>query len=157
MGTGDVPRRLKLDAWHRVIVVKVPYQWTSAGIGIATAVIIFYLVRRDRMQVRYALWWLLVAAGAALFGVFPQWVNTLGILLGIHYPPILLVILALSLLFIKSLTQDIDRCRREQNMRRLAQRIALLEGRLEEMAGRADSASSVDDPENTPNLGSEGS
>ena len=123
--------------------MKVPYQWTSAGIGLGTAIIIFYLVRRDRMQVRYALWWLLVAAGAAVFGIFPQWVNTLGRFLGIHYPPILVVTIALCLLFVKSLTQDIDRCRREQNMRRLAQRIALLEGRLEDLTKRVTPPSAV--------------
>ncbi len=53
--------------------------------------------------------------------------------LGVHYPPVLVLVAATALLFVKSLTQDMDRCRREQNMRRLAQRLAMLEARLEAM------------------------
>lgn len=102
-------------------------QWTVALIGIFLAFSILFLLRRDRLQVRYALWWLFVAFGGLFFGFFPRVLDDLGALLGIHYPPILLVIISLVLLFVKSLSQDLDRCRREQNMRRLAQRIAILE------------------------------
>lgn len=105
-------------------------QWTTAAIAITLALSIFFLIRRDRMQVRYALWWLFVALSALFFGLFPRVLDRLGAWLGIHYPPILLVIISLSLLFVKSLSQDLDRCRREQNMRRLAQRIAMLEAAL---------------------------
>ncbi len=105
-------------------------QWTAATIGVILAVSILVLLRRDRMQVHYALWWFCVAAGALFFGLFPRVLDVLGSFLGIHYPPILLVVISLALLFIKSLTQDLDRCRREQNMRRLAQRLAILEGAL---------------------------
>lgn len=126
--------------------MKVSYQWTSAGIGLLTAIGILYLVRRDRMQVRYALWWLVVACAAALLGIFPHWIDSVGKLLGVHYPPILVVLIAVALLFIKSLTQDMDRCRREQNMRRLAQRIALLEGRLENQFGPPVDRNSAGEP-----------
>ncbi|MEJ5365532.1 MAG: DUF2304 domain-containing protein [Desulfosoma sp.] len=112
--------------------MKLSPHWTSAVIGTLLCVAILYLVRRDRMQVRYALWWIAVASGAFVLGVFPKIVDKVGKALGVHYPPILAIIFALALLFIKSLTQDLDRCRREQNMRRLAQRLAILEARLEE-------------------------
>ncbi|WP_448383453.1 DUF2304 domain-containing protein [Desulfosoma sp.] len=107
-----------------------PAQWTSAIIGIGLALTILVLVRRDRLQVHYALWWFFVAAAALFFGFFPRVLDRFGALLGIHYPPILLVIISLGLLFIKSLTQDLDRCRREQNLRRLAQKVAMLEATL---------------------------
>lgn len=115
--------------------MKLSPHWTSAAIGTLLCLAILYLVRRDRMQVRYALWWFAVAGGAFILGVFPGLVDKLGKALGIHYPPILAVIVALALLLIKSLTQDLDRCRREQNMRRLAQRLAMLEARLEARQG----------------------
>jgi len=109
-----------------------PAQWTVAIIGIGLALVILVLVRRDRLQVHYALWWFFVAAAALFFGFFPRILDGLGAFLGIHYPPIFLVIISLALLFIKSLTQDLDRCRREQNMRRLAQKVAMLEATLEQ-------------------------
>ncbi len=108
-------------------------QWVSAVIGILVCVIILYLLRRDRMQVRYALWWFCVAAAAFFLGVFPGIMDNVGRVLGVHYPPVLVLVVATALLFVKSLTQDMDRCRREQNMRRLAQRLAMLEARLEAM------------------------
>lgn len=105
-------------------------QWTTAIIGVCLALVIFLLVRRDRLQVHYALWWLCVAIGALVLGFFPRILDRVGALLSIHYPPILLVIISLALLFIKSLTQDLDRCRREQQLRRLIQRVAILEARV---------------------------
>ncbi|MEJ5347115.1 MAG: DUF2304 domain-containing protein [Desulfosoma sp.] len=108
-------------------------QWVSSVIGILVCVIILSLLRRDRLQVRYALWWLSVAAAAFLLGMFPWIMDDVGRLLGVHYPPVLVLVAATALLFLKSLTQDMDRCRREQNMRRLAQRLAILEARLEAM------------------------
>ncbi len=108
-----------------------PAQWTSATIGVVLALTILLLVRRDRLQIHYALWWMSVAAGAFILGLFPKILDKIGSFLGIHYPPILLVIISLALLLIKSLTQDLDRCRREQRLRRLIQRVAILEARLE--------------------------
>lgn len=106
-------------------------QWTSAIIGVSLALSILLLVRRDRLQIHYALWWLSVAVGALILGFFPKILDKIGNFLGIHYPPILLVIISLALLFVKSLTQDLDRCRREQQLRRLIQRVAILEAGLE--------------------------
>lgn len=108
--------------------MKLPYQWTSAAIGMILAAGILFLVRRDRMQVRHALWWLTVAASTLFLGLFPRLVDKVGKILGIHYPPILLVVVSIGLLLIKLLTQDIDRSRQERKIRRLAQRLAILEG-----------------------------
>jgi hypothetical protein len=108
--------------------MKLPYQWTSAAIGMILAAGILFLVRRDRMQVRHALWWLTVAASTLVLGLFPRLVDKVGKILGIHYPPILLVVVSIGLLLIKLLTQDIDRSRQERKIRRLAQRLAILEG-----------------------------
>ena len=113
------------------LLMSTPAQWTIAIIGIGLALTILVLVRRDRLQVHYALWWFFVATAALFFSFFPRVLDDLGAFLGIHYPPILLVIISLALLFIKSLTQDLDRCRREQNMRRLAQKVAMLEATVE--------------------------
>jgi len=127
--------------------------WTSAAIGSALCVAILYLVRRDRMQVRYALWWLTVAWAALVIGIFPRLVDIVGRALNIHYPPILVLLTAMALLFIKSLTQDIDRCRREQDMRRLAQRLAMLEARLEHMehlAGKCHSSKTPNAADHEP-------
>ncbi|MGF1526800.1 MAG: DUF2304 domain-containing protein [Candidatus Competibacterales bacterium] len=109
----------------------ISYQLTSAVIGLAVAGGILYLVRRDHMYGRYALWWLAGAALVVVVGAFPALVDYIASLAGVSYPPILAVTLALGLGLIKMLTMDLARSRQERALRRLAQRLAILEARLE--------------------------
>lgn len=104
------------------------YQWTSAGLGIVIACTIIYMVRHDYLRTGYALWWVSTALAIIVFALRPQLVDAIGARLGIAYPPVLLIIVGLGLLLIKVLTMDIDRSRQERKLRRLVQKIALLEG-----------------------------
>lgn len=103
------------------------YQITSALLGLTIAFGILFLVRRDHLHGTYAVWWLGVAVIAMLLGLFPQITNWLAIRTGIGYPPILAIVLGFGLLLIKMLTMDLERSRQERQIRRLAQRLALLE------------------------------
>ena len=93
------------------------------------AIAILFLVRRGHLHGPFATWWLLVAAIALLAGLFPSVVDAVARLVGISYPPILAIILALAMILIKMLTMDLARSRQERMIRRLAQRLAILEGR----------------------------
>ena len=103
------------------------YQLTSMAIGIAVALIILFLVRRDRLHGPYAIWWIGVATTVALLGFFPRLFDWLATQLGISYPPILAIVLGFGLLLLKILTMDLERSRQERLIRRLAQRLAMLE------------------------------
>ncbi len=109
----------------------IPYYWTSTALGLGIAFWIMFLVRRDHMQSRYALWWLVVAVVIVLLGAMPKVVDQVASRLGVHYPPIFLVILAIGMILIKMLTMDIERSRQERTIRKLVQKIALLEGEKE--------------------------
>ena len=52
---------------------------TSGIIGIATAVTIVVLVRRDHLHVKYGMWWFAAAAGFAMLGLFPSIVDFIGV------------------------------------------------------------------------------
>lgn len=108
----------------------IQYRTTSALVAVVIASIIVYLIRRDSLQVRFALWWLSTAAAVVLFGFFPNIIDYVGSRFGVHYPPVLLLILAIGFILIKLLRMDIDRSSRERRLRRLAQRLAILEGRV---------------------------
>ena len=103
------------------------YNIITAFIGLATGALILFLVRKDRLSVNYTLWWGLVAAGLVIAGLIPQLSDYMGKLLGIHYPPILFVIIAICLLFVKLLFMDIHRSKHETQIKILAQRLALYE------------------------------
>jgi hypothetical protein len=108
----------------------------SAVIGIALAGAILYLVRRDHLHGSYALWWLLVAAATLVVGVFPHLIDRLGEIIGIAYPPILAIILGMGLILIRMLLMDVDRSRQERTLRRLTQRLAILDQELSETRAR---------------------
>jgi hypothetical protein len=113
-------------------------QLTSAAIGILLAGAILYLVRRDHMHGTYALWWLAIAAAILVLGVFPPVIDWLGRVSGISYPPILPIIVGIGMILIRMLRMDIDRSRQERQVRRLAQKLAILEQEL--AAARRDAA-----------------
>jgi len=105
-------------------------------IGIATAITIVILIRRDHLHVRYGLWWTGAAIAFALLGLFPAFFDSIAKYLGVSYPPILALTLAVAILVIKILVMDIERSRNAIRMQRLIQRIGLLESDLREMQGK---------------------
>lgn len=106
----------------------IAYQVTAALIGLSIGGLILWLVRKNHLHGPYAIWWILVAVGVIALGLFPQVVNPVAKWLGVSYPPILAIVLALAALLVKVLTMDLERTRQEVMLRRLAQRLAILEG-----------------------------
>lgn len=105
-------------------------QITAALIGLALAGSILYLVRRDHLHGPYALWWLIVAAATLLLGFVPRTIDWLAHLTGIAYPPVLPLIIGVSLILLRLLQLDIERSRQERQIRRLNQKLAILEEEL---------------------------
>lgn len=108
-------------------------QITAAILGIGLAGAIFYLVRRDHLHGPFAAWWLIVAAATLVLGMFPAVVIWLGKLTGINYAPVLPIIIGLSMVLLRLLKLDIDRSRQERQMRRLTQKLAILEQEIEQL------------------------
>lgn len=109
----------------------IDYQWTSTFIGGLIAGLILFLVRRDHLHGPYAVWWLVVAATVVVLGAFPGLFDKVAPFFGVAYPPILAVVLGMGLLLLKVLTMDLERSRQERRLRRLVQRLAILEADLE--------------------------
>lgn len=102
-------------------------QITTTLLGIGLAALILYLIRRDHLYVMHGLFWALVAGAAAVLGAWPGLIDKLAGVWGISYPPALLLLLASIVLFIKSLHSDMVNTRIERDVRRLNQRLALLQ------------------------------
>ena len=110
-------------------------QITSAILGVALTGAILFLVRRDHLHGPYAIWWFGVAAATGVLGVFAGLVVWLGHATGIFYAPILPIIIGLSLVLIRLLKLDIDRSKQERRIRRLTQKLAILEQELVRLGG----------------------
>lgn len=106
---------------------------TALALGLGLALSILWLVRRDHLHGRYAVWWLALAAGALFLGAFPGVVDWIGVRMGVAYPPMLLAMVAIIAILLKLLGVDIDVTRRERRQRRLLQKVAILELELRQL------------------------
>jgi hypothetical protein len=120
-------------------------QITSAILGVGLAGAILFLVRRDHLHGPFAVWWFAVAAATFVLGVFPSVVTWLGHVTGIMYPPVLPIIIGLSLILIRLLKLDINRSQQERQLRRLTQKLAILEQELDRLGGRTKRAAGADE------------
>ncbi len=111
-------------------------QATTALMGIGLAVLILYLIRRDHLYLMHGLFWAVVAFCAAVLGAWPGLIDRLATFLGISYPPALLLLLANIVLIVKALHSDMVNTRIERDVRRLNQRLALLEADAEGLRER---------------------
>lgn len=107
----------------------IDYRWVSLVLGLLISGGVIYLIRRDRLHTRFADWWVAVAVAVAVIGAFPSIVDWMASRLGVHYPPILALVVGMGALLLKLLLMDIEHSRTELRLLRLTQRLALLEER----------------------------
>ncbi|MBL4679232.1 MAG: DUF2304 domain-containing protein [Pseudomonadales bacterium] len=110
-----------------------PINLVTGIAAILVVITITYLIRKDHLHVKYSVWWLLLTAPILVLGVFPEANDVVGAKLGISYPPILPVIVAILLLLIRSLTTDIELSKKSVRINRLVQRMAILEQELSDL------------------------
>ena len=110
-----------------------PLQLTTALLGLGLAAVILVLVRRDHLYILHGLFWVVVAGCAAVLGAWPGLIDRLALLLGISYPPALLLLGASIVLLVKALHADMLNTRIERDVRRLNQRLAILEADLAQL------------------------
>ncbi|TVR62026.1 MAG: DUF2304 domain-containing protein [Candidatus Competibacteraceae bacterium] len=124
----------------------ITYQVTSMVIGVTLAAAILFLVRRDHLHGPYAIWWIGAAVTVAVLGLFPRLFDVLALKLGVSYPPMLALVLGFALLLVKILTMDLERSRQERQIRRLAQRLAMLEAQAPAEAAHEDTVFGASKP-----------
>lgn len=102
-------------------------QITTSLLGIGLAVFILYLLRRDHLHLMHGLFWIGVAACAAILGLWPSVTDLFASAFGFAYPPALALLLGMLLLLIKALHTDIQSTQLKRELKRLNQRIAMIE------------------------------
>lgn len=100
---------------------------TTLIIGVILAFTIFFMVRRDHLHGPYAVWWLVIASLAVILAVFPVLIDKMALIAGFGYPPTLILVLAVCFMLLKLLSLDLQRTSQEKKIRRLTQKIAILE------------------------------
>jgi hypothetical protein len=95
-------------------------------------VVILELIRRRRLQERYAFLWLVTAVTMFVLALWRDALGELADLAGIAYPPSLLFVLAALFILAVLLHYSTVISRLSDQNKILAQRVALLESRLSE-------------------------
>jgi hypothetical protein len=103
------------------------YQLVVLLMGVGLAGGILYLVRRDHLYIREGVFWIAIALASLAFGSWPYLIDSLGAALEVAYPPTLLLLAAIIVLIMKALLGDIAMTKLRRDVRRLNQRIALME------------------------------
>jgi hypothetical protein len=108
-------------------------------------VIVFELVRRKRLSERYAILWLLAALTLFVLAVWKGLLTSLSQDVGISYPPSALFAVAIGLIAAILLHFSLAVSRLSDQNKILAQRLGLLQQRVEDGEG-VDLAQAVADP-----------
>lgn len=94
--------------------------------AVAILVVLFEMLRRQRLREKYALIWAVVAVGTVVLAVFPEVLTWAADLLGVQVPSNLLFFAASMLLLVMSVQLSYEIGRLEDRTRTLAEEVALL-------------------------------
>ncbi len=100
--------------------------WFTAILSSIFVIYVFLLVRKNLIYLSYVLFWLALCITVLILGFFPNFNIYLAQRLGIHYYPILPIILAILVIFWKLLKQDIELSDKEKKIKRMIQEIAII-------------------------------
>ena len=123
----------------------ITYKTFSLIAGLTVIIFLTILARKSKIHSSHFIWWSPIIFFMLLFTFFPELINFFGNIFGISYPPIIISILGMGLLLIKILLMDIYITKNEIRYKRLAQKTALLEKKLEEQIQFSESNKNTSD------------
>lgn len=101
--------------------------------AIAVLVVIFVLLLRRQLREKYAIMWLLIGLAILVLAVFPSLLVHLSAVLNVQVPSNLIFALALVLLVGVALHLSWELSHAEDEIRRVAEEVALLRADIEEI------------------------
>jgi hypothetical protein len=109
---------------------------TSYIFGIVSAglilVVVIELLRRRQLRERHAVWWFVAGLLALIAGIFPATLTWAADIIGIEVPINLVFFVSIAILFLVCLQHSAELTQLESKTRTLAERVAILELRLNE-------------------------
>jgi hypothetical protein len=122
-------------------------QIVSIGATLALFLLVFELVRRRRLMERYALLWLFSTVVLLGLALWKDLLEQVAIAIGIFYAPSALFVVAFGFILVILLHFSLVISRLSDQTKVLAQRVGLLQQRLDLVEGRAAEARVEDEDE----------
>lgn len=108
-------------------------QLVAIGVSLGLLLLVLELVRRRRLVEEYALLWLLGAAGMLVLSVWRGLLDAAARLLGVFYPPSLLLMVLAVAAFVVLLWFSVVLSRQRRQVERLMEETAVLSAELREL------------------------
>ncbi|MCD6291331.1 MAG: DUF2304 domain-containing protein [Anaerolineae bacterium] len=105
-------------------------------VGLFVLGVVINLVRTRKLQERFALLWLVAASGLVVSPLVIDWLDRLAYALGFDYPPGLLLLLAVIGLLLILFQFSLNISRYHEQIKLLAQEVALLRHDVDELTRR---------------------
>jgi hypothetical protein len=119
----------------------------SILVTLALLLLVFEMVRRKRLSERYAILWLLAAITLFVLAAWKGLLTSLSSDVGISYPPSALFAVAIGLIAMILLNFSLVVSRLSDQNKVLAQRLSLLQHRLEKLDAHSGQAPSTELPD----------
>ena len=111
-------------------------QIVAASISAGLLVLVLELVRRRKLTEEYSLIWFLCATALLGFSLWRDALHLAARLLGIYYPPAVLILVLVFFVFIVSLYFSVVVSRQRQQIERMVEDLALLDRDVRDLRSR---------------------
>ena len=106
---------------------------------VLTVITMFLLLRSRAMKEKFTVWWIVVALGVLVVGLFPGLLPWLSDTLGFGLPSNFVFFMASLLFLLISVQYSVELSKLDEKARTLAEEVAILRADLEALASGADS------------------
>src|SRR3954454_4689073 len=114
-------------------------QLVAIIVSAALLVLVVELVRRRKLTEEYSLLWFLCATALLGFSLWRDALHLAARLLGVHYPPAVLILVLVFFVFVGSLYFSVVVSRQRSQIERMLEELALLDRDLRELRRRVGS------------------
>ena len=119
-------------------------QIVAAAVSAGLLALVLELVRRRMLTEEYSLIWVGCAAALLAFSLWRNALHTAARLLGIHYPPAVLILALVFFVFVVSLYFSVVVSRQRQKIEQLVEDLAIIEADIRELRSRVPAVSTED-------------
>src|SRR2546426_9540279 len=118
-------------------------QIVALAVSVTLLLVVLELVRRRKLTEEYSFLWILSSLALLALAVRREILHAAAAWLGVYYPPILLLMFLILMVFVASLCFSVIVSRQRQQIERLIEETAILSAELRDLRARADLRSPV--------------
>jgi hypothetical protein len=112
-------------------------QIAALTVSVLLLLVVLELVRRRKLAEEYSFLWILSALALLGLSIRREVIHAIAAWLGVYYPPIVLVMVLIVMMFVASLWFSVIVSRQRQQIERLIEETAVLSAELRELRGQS--------------------